>query len=380
MFDNYPRTPLPFWFVEGFAEFHATATFGEDGSVTFGAPPMYRAGALVERNRLSVRQVLSSDTARLTGAEVEEIYGKGWLLIHYLTFEPSRAGQLKAFIQALDDGKAPMEAASVFGDLDKLQREMSREILSPKVSGRTIYAKAIVIDPVTLRKLPEGEAASLPARTRSKAGVDSSEAPSVLALAKKIADKYPGDVAVQLELAEAALDAKDSATALAAADRAIAIAPDTEKAYIFKGRAHMAMAKAAKSTDPATWSEIRRLFVKANKLENDDAEPLMYHYKSFSEAGQTPTANSKIGLYHALDLLPDDPFLRVDVVFQHVLDGENKEAAALLAPIAYAPSHDNKLAQASSDLVAALGTNDKAKIDTAVAALKALKDKYNKGS
>jgi hypothetical protein len=45
MFDNYPAMALPFWFVEGFAEFHATAIFGKDGSVTFGAPPSYRANS-----------------------------------------------------------------------------------------------------------------------------------------------------------------------------------------------------------------------------------------------------------------------------------------------------------------------------------------------
>ncbi|MDO7840861.1 hypothetical protein [Sphingomonas immobilis] len=380
MFDNYPRTALPFWFVEGFAEFHATATFGADGSVTFGANPAYRASALVDRNTLSVRQVLTADTRRLTGPEWEEMYGHGWLLIHYLTFEPSRQGQLKAYLQALNEGKSPMEAASVFGDLDAFQRDISRQILKPKIDVLPILGKAITIDPVTVRKLAPGEAAIMPARIRSKAGVDTSEAPRVLAMARKVAEKFPEDLAVQLELAEAAIDARDNATASAAAEKAIALSPNAEKAYIFKARARMAMAKAAKVTDGATWSDIRRTFVRANRLENGDAEPLMYNYLTYESAGQAPTANAKAGLYTALDLLPDDPKLRIAVILQRVADNEYAEAKVALRPLAFAPSKANKLAQASADLIDALDAKDKTRIDAAIALIKTERSKIEKGS
>ena len=65
MFDNYPTMALPYWFVEGFAEFHGTAMFGADGSVTFGAPPAYRASSLIDRNALSVRDMLTSDSRKI---------------------------------------------------------------------------------------------------------------------------------------------------------------------------------------------------------------------------------------------------------------------------------------------------------------------------
>ena len=121
MFDNYPGMALPFWFVEGFAEFHATAIFNDDGSVTFGAPPTYRAASLIDRDRLSVRDMLTSDGRRMDLDEVSEVYGRGWLLIHYMTFAPSRRGQLGSFLRLLNQGKTPVEAAKVFGDLDVLQ-------------------------------------------------------------------------------------------------------------------------------------------------------------------------------------------------------------------------------------------------------------------
>jgi hypothetical protein len=380
MFDNYPTMALPFWFVEGFAEFHGTAMFGADGSVTFGAPPAYRASSLIDRNQLSVRDMLTSDSRKVYVDEVSEIYGRGWLLIHYLTFEPSRRGQLGAFLQALNQGKTPIEAARVFGDLDQLQRELTKQINAAKIDVRTVPASAITIDPVSVRKLSAGEAVSMPARIRSKAGVDKTAAPGVLAMARKAAEQTPDDAAAQLELAEAAIDAKENATALAAADRAIALSPTMEKAFVFKGRAEQAIAKAAGHTDAATWSAVRHSFAQANRLQNDDPEPLMLYYRSYAAAGQAPSANSKAGLYHALELLADDPRLRLDVVFQRIADGDYAQANAALAPIAYAPSHGAKFTTFAADLSNALGSGDKARIAAAMTALKAERDRNEQDS
>lgn len=380
MFDNYPSMALPFWFVEGFAEFHATAIFNDDGSVTFGAPPTYRASSLIDRDRLTVRDMLTSDGRRVDLGEVSEIYGRGWLMIHYMTFAPSRRGQLGSFLQELNQGKTPIEAAKVFGDLDLLQRELTKWMAAPKITVQTIAAAAIKIQPVTVRKMSDGEAAAMAARIRTKAGVDSRAASGVLAMARKVGDQFPQDVAAQLELAEAALDAKDYATARAAADRVISIAPTTEKAYIFKGRAEMAIAKAAKLTDMATWGEVRRNFIKANHLENQDPEALMLFYQSFAAAGQSPTPSSKAGLYEALDLLPDESRVRLEVIFQHIADGEYGKAKAALAPIAYGASHTNRFGRFTAELADALDSGDKKRIDTAVTALKGERDKVDAAS
>jgi tetratricopeptide (TPR) repeat protein len=370
MFDNYPGMALPMWFVEGFAEFHATAIFNDDGSVTFGAPPAYRAASLIDRNRMTVRDMLTSDTRRMDLSEVSELYGRGWLLIHYMTFAPDRRGQLGSFLAALNQGKTPIEAAQVFGDLDVLQRELAKWIAAPKITVRTIPAAAIKIEAVTVRKLSDGEAAAMAARIRTKAGVDSKSASGVLAMARKAADQFPQDVAAQLELAEAALDAKDYATARGAADRVIAIAPTSEKAYVFKGRAEMAIAKAAKLTDSATWTEVRRNLIRANRLENHDPEALLLYYQSYAAAGQPPTATSKTGLYEALDLLPDESTVRVEAVFQYIADGDYAKAKETLAPIAYGASHTNRFGRFTVELAEALNAGDKTKIDAAVVALK----------
>ncbi|MHA4750808.1 hypothetical protein ACX0FG_15925, partial [Enterococcus faecium] len=84
---------------------------------------------------------------------------------------------------------------------------------------------------------------------------------------------YPSDPIVQSALAEAEFDAGNHAAALAAADRALAAKPNTPQALITKGRALMELAAA----DPgeADWKTIRGLFGRANRLDTEDAEPLM---------------------------------------------------------------------------------------------------------
>ena len=77
---------------------------------------------------------------------------------------------------------------------------------------------------------------------------------------------------------------------LAAADRALAADPNDVHALIYKGRVLVELAK--KDRSKADWKQIRSLFIKANRIENENAEPLLLYYKSFLDAGQRPTVDS----------------------------------------------------------------------------------------
>lgn len=361
MFDNYDNGAMPLWYVEGFAEFHATAMMQPDGSVVFGQAPVYRAGALFENDSLSVKEVLVADTRRLDGSQLDVLYGKGWALVHYLTFEPSRRGQLAAYMAAINAGKTPLAAAAAFGDLGELNRELSRYVRRPKLTAMTIPADRLVIAEPSLRTLTAGEAATMPMRIRSKAGVDARSAPGVYAKAIDAAKPFPNDPGAQLELAEAAYDANAYGESLAAANRAIAAEPRREKAYIYRGKALMAQAQAAKSQDAATWDRVRAAFLRANTLDPDDPEALAYFYRSFAAAGRAPTANASAALYKALDYAREDQNLRFEVALDYLGRHDTAKARETLTPLAYAPHH-GKAAKRASDLIAAIDTGDAAAI------------------
>ncbi len=112
---QYSPAAYPSWYVEGFAEIASTASFERKGSITFGKAASHRQYDL--RDRYPSAKMLDgsyiADQKRGRGWS----YGDAWLLTHYLTFTTSRPGQLRAYMNAVNAGKKPAEAAKVFGDL-----------------------------------------------------------------------------------------------------------------------------------------------------------------------------------------------------------------------------------------------------------------------
>ena len=85
------NTPMPMWLTEGFAEFLANPIFNDDGSISLGTPATHRAGTLMKGRWAPLNDLLGGDMvtigyAGFAGAN----YAQGWLLNHYLSFEPTR--------------------------------------------------------------------------------------------------------------------------------------------------------------------------------------------------------------------------------------------------------------------------------------------------
>jgi hypothetical protein len=121
----------------------------------------------------------------------------------------------------------------------------------------------------------------------------------------------------------------------AAADRALALNPKSFRALIYKGRAQLELAK--KNSQSADWVAVRGWFSKANRLDTNAPEPLMYYYETFLEQGTAQPAQAVDGLLFAVDLVPQDDDLRLMAVRQLLREGSSAEAKALFGPIAYSP-------------------------------------------
>jgi tetratricopeptide (TPR) repeat protein len=347
MMQNY-QGAFPAWLIEGFAEFHSTAKFEKDGGVGIGLPANHRAYGLLEEQPIPIGKLLTSSVSDLKLDARDGFYGRGWLLTHYLTLEPARRGQLSAYVGLLNSGTDSLTAAKkVFGDLGTLDKELNRYVRQSTLRYMRLDPKAIEIEPISVRTLAPGEAAVMDVRIRSKRGVDEAGAKALLPLARKAAAPFPGDALAQVTLAEAAYDAQEYAEAEAAADRALATDPKSVEALVYKGRIKMALASESKTADAATWREVRRWFLAANKIEPDDPEPLMLYYSSFREAGMKPTANAALGLQQALGLAPQDSGLRLMMAFQHLQDNKAAEARQTLSPLAFNP-HGGGMAKAAA--------------------------------
>ena len=125
--------PLPEWVVEGFAEFMSTVRFGKERRHwDRSARANHRAWGLFGGDRLPLATMLSGNYTKITPEQRKSIYGRGWLLVHYLTFEKSRAGQLERYVDMMSKGTPPLAAArSAFGDL-KQARSGAQFIFEPQ--------------------------------------------------------------------------------------------------------------------------------------------------------------------------------------------------------------------------------------------------------
>lgn len=326
------RASLPAWMIEGYAEYFATAHVMDDGRVQVGKPPLVRAYGLLQRDGLTLTQLLNVERPR-GSAERDSVYGLGWLLTHYLTFEPSRRGQIERYVGLMQQGVAPLAAAQqAFGDLGDLDRALQKYLMSKTLSVLEVQVPAS--GPIEVRALTAPQEAILDVQMRSARGVLERDARGVAAEARTIAARFPQDATVLGALAEAEIDARNHDAALAAADRALAVDARSTQALITKGRVLLEKA----GTDPkADWAEVRRLFVRANRIDTEDAEPLLLYYRTFLASGERPPKPAVDGLIYALALAPQDRGLRFTVVRQMIADGRFADAGKVFTPLAYDP-------------------------------------------
>ncbi|WP_374148021.1 hypothetical protein [Sphingomonas sp. 28-63-12] len=351
MFSTWPSLAVPAWFSEGFAEFAATALFNKDGSLTLGSPPLYRAFEILEPS-MSLKRIIAANVETLPQSLKTQIYGRGWLLTHYILLSPDRQALFTAYLAALNNGKSPIDAAAVFGDLDALDKDLTR-YASHKLSGFVLKPQALAIDGIDVTPLSPGAAAMMPALIRSQRGVDQKTAPAVFALADKLAAPYPNDPVVQTALAEAAYDAQQFDAAKAAADRAIAADPRAFRALIYRGRTAIALAVRDHLREATGWTAVRRPFLAANKIDTENAEPLFLYYQSFLAAGEAPSENARAALAYAYRLAPFDPSLRMTAAYMFLRQGKGRDAREALGPVAFDP-HGGGLTEVAGQAIAAL--------------------------
>lgn len=339
---NFPLA-FPAWFSEGYAEFAATARIEPDG-VTLGYSATHRAHGLTPESRVAAARLFSPS---LPGVQTESLYGQGWLLTHYIQFNPARRQQFGRYLELLDKGRASLPAArEAFGDLATLDVETARYLKQPTLPAVKIRASSLGEPNVALRALGPGESALMSLRMQSVRGTDHRTARSLFEKARMAAAPFATDAIVQGWLAEMAFDAGDDAAAEAAADAALRDEPTNSQALLYKGRVLLRRAARAKA-DAAGWTAARQPILRANRANTDDAAALALFYRSFVDQKATPSPGAIAGLYRAAVLVPQDRAVRFLAARQRLVDGDTAAARALLRPLAFDPhlSTDNQAAR-----------------------------------
>lgn len=347
--------PYPEWLVEGFAEFMSTAQFEKDGTVGIGLPAAHRCYGLLNGQMLSLETLLAGKYGRITEEQYESVYGRGWLLTHYLTFEPSRKGQLHAYLLALAKGADPLNAArDSFGDLKKLERDLDAYLRRSTMQYLKVSGAAVNFAPIQISEVSAGGAAVMPLLAEISNGLAGSAAEAMAQKVAAVERLYPGDGLVESTLAQAELQAKHFDAAEAAADRAIKANPRDTDAIVMKGRAiEERAARAEPKSRHDLFEQARTAFIAANKIDSEDPEPLMEFYEAFAREGLPPTDNAIAALHYASDLAPQDLGLRMTSAFAYLQEKKEREARQALVPIAYDPHGGNfaKIARGMIDRI-----------------------------
>jgi tetratricopeptide (TPR) repeat protein len=365
--DYYPP-----WLVEGFAELLATAIVDEDGTVTFGSAANHRsAGVFAPDHDFPISAMVGDADRRLNGWESELLYSRGWLLTHYLTFEPSRKGQIDRYVDGIRSGMTPLDSAkAAFGDLLQLDRDLDSYARRGSLTGTVVHIDPSKIGAIDIRQLSDAEAAILPVRMESDMGANKVTADRIAGKARRIAGRYPNVAFVQSSLAQAEHDARNYAAANTAADHALAADPNNVRALIYKGRALMQLAKANPAA--ANWNDIRGWFIRANHLDPENPEPLMLNFRTYEEGGSAPTSSAVQGLLYALVLAPQDDTLRLMAVRQLLAEGRLEEARKDFGPLASNP-HADSFRSTAKAIVVAMHASD---ASTAIALIDAWNSKH----
>lgn len=329
--------PMPMWLTEGFAEFLANPIFNADGSVGLGTPATHRAGTLIKGRWAPLSDLLGGNMITIGYAGFShQNYAQGWLLNHYLSFEPSRKGQIDAYVKRIEAGELPLNAArAVFGDLGQLESQLRAYVRQKDLPYLKIESSKLNIPPVTITPLSPAAAQVMTQRIYAKTGFKALSKKRVLDNVRPVAARATGDPLVMRTLAEVEYANRNFDEANKAADAALKADPRSTEAMMFKGRA--LLGKARKANDAALFKEARNWFVKANKADKEDPEPLYLYYRSFSDANQPAPASALEGLKYAAILAPRDFGLQVRLTREYLAQNKLAEAKEAIRMLAYLP-------------------------------------------
>ncbi|HEY1607514.1 MAG TPA: hypothetical protein VGF77_18150 [Allosphingosinicella sp.] len=336
MLEYFPAS-YPAWYVEGFAEIASTSEPAGGGKMSYGKAASHRGYSLTSSRWIPVQQLL--DTTYASSPEDSDFYGESWLLAHYLTFSPKRAGQLRKYLAALESGVPNQDAAkAAFGDLDQLNRDAQIYLEQANFMYHQVQVTIPARDTIKVSELSPGASDLMEETASLRDSMSKEEMAAYLTNLKQKAARYPDDpYALQL-LADAEYLADDYAASGTAIDRLLARTPNSVPGRVRKA---MVLLQEADSLDgsarEAKIAQARRLIIAANQSAVNDPGPLVAYYRSFVVAGERPPQQAVEGLMQAVGTIPADPRPRMMLVNELIRDDKLADAIDYLEPLAYDP-------------------------------------------
>lgn len=345
----YPR-----WYVDGFGEVFATLAVEGDARIEYGRAPEGYRKILDKYARTPVADTLTGRNLADRKAGERWTPFHAWALTHMLFFSNTRRGQLHAYLATIAAGGSMEQAAAAFGDLGKLQAELTAYDRGKLPYEQMSYPADRAAEPI-LRRLSEGEAAFVKGRLELGARIaippasedpkrDKQRSDSIarrddwLKGLRRDAAHYPANLDAQLLLAEAECRSDKGPECGAAAARALAIAPGDSNALAWQGIAQAQLALAAPVGERTAKLKAARVTIaRANRADSENPLPLLAYYRSFADAGEAAPDVAIEGLMKAADTVPSAPASRLLLGEALAKRGNAVAARTALLPVADGP-------------------------------------------
>jgi hypothetical protein len=353
---TYFPAAYPRWYLDGFGEIFSTLTSTE-GAIEYGRAPDGLHLVLDEFGPYPVGRLVDGSYLTPSRRHSWSPY-HAWAIAHLMFFNEEWRPQLQAYLAAVARGASLEEQRAALGDVDRLQT-LLRTYRGRKIPYERLDFPAGLIPEPLVRQLDRSEAAYVKGRLElgarldlppePDAGTDRERAARMSAERRDAiedreewlrdlritAAQYPGDLELQLLLAEAECRTGDNPACIAAADRVLAQAPQRSEALAWKGTGMMQQAVAGPAASRRQrLREARATIVRANHADPDAIGPLIAYYRSFADAGEVPSDVAATGLIRATEAVPSAPATRLMLGEEYARRGDGPATRRTLRPIA----------------------------------------------
>jgi len=293
---------VPVWASEGLAGLYETFEMADSRTVKIGVPSADYLRLLRTSPPMPLRELFSVDHSSPVyneGSRRGIFYAQSWALIHYLTFNDARQGQLRRYLSADSKGlPADVAFSNAFGDVTALEAELRAYIRN--LSFRVLQVKfgdRIAASRGQARPLDDAEADGYLGELLSPERAAEARALFERALASRVDAVMPAIGLARLSLREG-----NFGEAIGLVEPIAAQAPDNFDAQMTLARA-LLMQVEQQGASPAAFDRLRTILSRAVSLEPDAPEPAgMFGYVELRARGDVSKAVSL--LERAVTLAP----------------------------------------------------------------------------
>ena len=345
---QYLTAAYPGWFVEGFAEYFATADL-TPGHMRVGLPSQGRMYSLNEgfNSWLPMATVLRSRSSEI-GSRGHLYYAQAWALTNYFMSTPERRAALGRYLGAVMNGGDPI--ASLQPATGRTPDQLQNDVASYLSAGVKYLSQDHEFTPAPVDITPLSPSARdlVWLDLRLARFVPENLRAGNLAEAERAATRYPGDAMAARVLAQAHLDLQQDAQAVDVLTTAISAGLDDSETLRMQAVALMDLGDSVEEVDPDRKSQLygkaRAALARAYQADATDYRIYLALSRSREDSPGFPTENDLDTLRLGSALAPQVPGLTVRTARALMARDRYAEAIRYLTPVANNPHGGEGLA------------------------------------